>query len=264
MSLLDEIVKNKTREIRQQVRKKPISELLERVRGQRKPNSFSEVLRNEKVVQIIAEIKRASPSAGSLREHFEPVEIAESYKKNGAAAISVLTDERFFAGALDYLRQVRMAVDMPLLRKDFILDPYQVIEARVFGANAVLLIMAILSNSQFSELRAAAKELNLDCLVEVHNSKELERAMMAEPTIVGVNNRDLTTFEVDLSITEKLLEIIPEEIIIVSESGIKSRKDVEFLGQFGVDAVLIGEALMRHADVGKALSKFVGAEKWSR
>ena len=165
---------------------------------------------------------------------------------------------------LDYLGQVQKAVDLPILRKDFILDPYQVIEARAFGADAVLLIMAILSNSQFAELRAAADEINLDCLVEVHNTKELERAMMAESQIVGVNNRDLTTFAVDLSTTEKLLEIIPEEIILISESGIKSRKDVEMLGQFGVDAVLIGEALMRQEDVGKALRKFIGAEKWSR
>ena len=264
MAFLDEILKNKTQEIKQRIRKKPISDLFEQVGGQREPNSFSEVLRNEKAVQIIAEIKKASPSAGRLRENFEPVEIAESYLKNGAAAISVLTDERFFEGKLDYLGQVQKAVDIPLLRKDFILDPYQVIEARAFGADAVLLIMAFLSNSQFSELRAAAKELNLDCLVEIHNSKELERAMMAEPKIVGVNNRDLTTFAVDLSTTEKLIEIIPEEIILVSESGIQSRKDVEMLGQFGVDAVLIGEALMRQEDVGKALSEFVGAEKWSR
>lgn len=264
MSLLDEIVKNKTREINERIEKRPISELFERVEGQQEPNSFFEVLRNEKVVQIIAEIKKASPSAGRLRENFRPVEIAESYQKNGVAAISVLTDERFFEGKLDYLGQIQKAVDIPLLRKDFILDPYQVIEARTFGADAVLLIMAILSNAQFVELRAAADEINLDCLVEVHNTKELERAMIVEPKIVGVNNRDLTTFEVDLSTTEKLLEIIPEEIILVSESGIQSRKDVEFLGQLGVDAVLIGEALMRQEDVGKALSEFVGAEKWSR
>jgi len=264
MAFLDEILKNKTQEIKQRIRKKPISELFEQVGGQREPNSFSEVLRNEKVVQIIAEIKKASPSAGRLRENFEPVEIAESYQKNGAAAISVLTDERFFEGKLDYLGQVQKAVDIPVLRKDFILDPYQVIEARAFGADAVLLIMAILSNSQFAELRAAADEINLDCLVEVHNTKELERAMTAEPEIIGVNNRDLTTFEIDLSTTEKLLEIIPEEIILVSESGIQSRRDVEMVGQLGVDAVLIGEALMRQEDVGKALSEFVGAEKWSR
>jgi len=264
MALLDEIVKNKTKEIKQQIRKKPISELFERVEGQREPKSFSEVIRNEKVVQIIAEIKKASPSAGRLRENFHPVEIAESYRKNGAAAISVLTDERFFEGKLDYLGHVQKAVDIPLLRKDFILDPYQVIEARAFGADAILLIMAILSNSQFTELLATADGINLECLVEVHNTKELERAMTAEPQIVGINNRDLTTFEVDLSTTEKLLEIIPEEIILVSESGIQSQKDVEMLGQLGVDAVLIGEALMRREDAGKALLEFVGAEKWSR
>ena len=264
MAILGEIVKSKTREIKQRIQQKPISELFKQVDRQQDTNSFLEVLKNENVVQVIAEIKKASPSAGTLRENFEPVEIAEHYKRNGAAAISVLTDEKFFNGCLEYLHQIKKRVNIPLLRKDFILDPYQIIEAKLFGADAILLIMAILSNVQFAELRATADEFNLDCLVEVHSTKELERAMLVEPQIIGINNRDLTTFEVDLSITRKLLEIIPDGISSVSESGIQLRKDVEILGQLGVDAVLIGEALMRQEDVGTALSEFIGVEKWLR
>lgn len=264
MSLLEEIIQNKKQEIRKRSKERPISGLLDQINGQEPPNCFSKAVRNDRTVQIIAEIKKASPSAGILREDFDPVAIAADYQENGAAAISVLTDERFFSGKLDYLRQIQKAIDLPLLRKDFILDPYQVIEARAFGADAILLIMTILSNSQFAELKSAAEEAGMDYLVEIHNTDELERAMTGEPGIIGINNRDLKTFEVDLSTTEKLLEIVPKEIILVSESGIQSRSDIERMGQLGLDGVLIGEALMRQEDIGPALREFVGVEKWSR
>jgi len=196
-------------------------------------------------VALIAEVKKASPSAGVIVESFDPVEIAKNYARAGAEAISVLTDEQFFQGHLDYLRSIREAVATPLLRKDFILDEVQITQSGAAGADAILLIVAALEQSQLVRLMASAATYQLDVLVEVHTLAELDRALETDAQIIGINNRDLTTFEVDLRVTEELSEEVPAGVILVSESGIKSAEDLARVKTCGVDAVLIGEALMR-------------------
>jgi indole-3-glycerol phosphate synthase len=207
---------------------------------------FAAALRpGEGKLALIAEIKKASPSAGVIVESFDPVTIARNYERAGVEAISVLTDERFFQGHLDFLKLVRASVAPPLLRKDFILDPLQIIEAAAAGADAILLIVAALSQDQLVALLETAALYQLDALVEVHTLAELERALDTEARIIGINNRNLTTFEVDLGVTEKLSEDVPGEIVLVSESGIRTADDLARIKACGVDAVLIGEALMR-------------------
>jgi indole-3-glycerol phosphate synthase len=194
---------------------------------------------------LIAEIKKASPSAGVILELFDPLAIATNYARAGVDAISVLTDERFFQGHLDYLKLIRDSVPQPLLRKDFILDQVQIMEAAAAGADAILLIVAALSHEQLVLLLEMAALYQLDALVEVHTLAELERALETDAGIIGINNRDLATFEVDLAVTEKLSEEVPPEIVLVSESGIRTAEDLARIKACGVDAVLIGEALMR-------------------
>lgn len=264
MSLLDDIIQNKKREILKSQKEMRLSELFDEIRGLPNPRPFPGVLNEQESVAVVAEIKKASPSAGTIRPDFDPVAIAESYEQNGATAISVLTDKKYFGGCKNHLQAVREKVALPLLRKDFILDPYQVIEARAFGADAILLILNVLSKHQCLELAAAARECELAFLIEVHTIKELESALCEDFTLIGINNRDLSTFEVDLSTTERLIEIIPRDVTAVSESGIKSRKDVERLGAIGLNAVLIGETLMREEDVGAALKNFIGVTRCPR
>jgi len=207
---------------------------------------FGAALRQgEGKVALIAEIKKASPSAGVIAEHFDAVAVAKNYARAGVNAISVLTDERFFQGHLDHLRLVREAVAQPLLRKDFILDPLQIMEAAAAGADAILLIVAALDQEQLVALLETAALYQMDALVEVHTLPELDRALETEATIIGINNRNLRTFEIDLSVTETLSEQVPKEIVLVSESGIRSAEDLARVKGCGVDAVLIGEALMR-------------------
>lgn len=194
---------------------------------------------------LIAEIKKASPSAGVIVESFDPVAIARNYARAGVEAISVLTDERFFQGHLDFLQMVRDSVALPLLRKDFTLDPIQIMEAAAGGADAILLIVAALSQDQLVALLETAALYQLDALVEVHTLAELDRALETDAQIIGINNRNLATFEIDLGVTEKLSEEVPNEIVLVSESGIKTAEDLARIKACGVDAVLIGEALMR-------------------
>jgi indole-3-glycerol phosphate synthase len=194
---------------------------------------------------VIAEIKKASPSAGVIAESFEPVEIAKSYERSGANAISVLTDAKFFQGNLEYLRNVRSAVSLPLLRKDFVWDRTQLAESAANGADAILLIVAALTQDQLVRLLKDTKEYRLDALVEVHTVDELQRALEAGAGIVGINNRNLATFDVDLAVTEELCRSVPDEVILVSESGIKTPRGVARIKACGVDAVLVGEALMR-------------------
>jgi indole-3-glycerol phosphate synthase len=196
-------------------------------------------------LSLIAEIKKASPSAGVIVESFDPLAIARNYARAGVEAISVLTDEQFFQGHPDYLKLVRDAVLQPLLRKDFILDPLQVMESAAAGADAILLIVAALEQEQLIALLEAAALYQLDALVEVHTLAELDRALETDARIIGINNRDLTTFEVDLAVTEKLSEEVPQEIVLISESGIRTAEDLARIKACGVDAVLIGEALMR-------------------
>src|SRR5438132_5762797 len=196
-------------------------------------------------LSVIAEIKKASPSAGVMVESFSPAEIAKNYERDGADAISVLTDSKFFRGSLDHLRNVRDAVSLHLLLKDFIWDRAQIAESTVNGADAILLIVAALTQDQLVRLLKSAKEFRLDTLVEVHSVDELQRALEAGAEIVGINNRDLTTFEVDLAVTEELCRDVPDEVVLVSESGIKMPQDVARVKACGVDAILVGEGLMR-------------------
>jgi indole-3-glycerol phosphate synthase len=207
---------------------------------------FASALQPEKgKLALIAEVKKASPSAGVIVESFDPVAIARNYAGAGVEAISVLTDERFFQGHLSYLEMIRAAVPQPLLRKDFILDPLQIMEASVAGADAILLIVAALNQDQLNSLLETAATYLLDVLLEVHTLAELDRALETPAQIIGINNRNLATFEVDLSVTETLSEQVPEEIVLVSESGIRTTEDLARIKACGVDAVLIGEALMR-------------------
>src|SRR3990172_5714707 len=264
MSILDEIITCKKREVAKQQKKISIQRLIKIVHKTARPADFKNALKKNGSVGIVAEIKKASPSAGVIREDFDAVEIANIYKNNGASAISVLTDKEYFQGDIEYLKQVREAVDLPLLRKDFIIDPYQIVEARVHGADTVLLILNVLSKDHCQELVATAREYDLDYLIEVHTIKELERALCEDYPLVGINNRDLQTFTVDLATTEKLTKIIPDSITVISESGIKNREDIERLSRCGIDAVLIGETLMRQDNIGEMLKSLTDVPKCGR
>jgi indole-3-glycerol phosphate synthase len=204
---------------------------------------------------VITEIKKASPSKGVLRENFIPAQIAQSYEKHGAACLSVLTDINYFQGCNDYLQQARSACNIPVLRKDFTIDPYQVYEARAIGADAILLIVACLELNQMKELEACAHELGLDVLVEVHNGAELDQALELKTPLLGINNRNLKTFEVTLQTTLSLLSAVPKNKTLVTESGILTRADVQLMRENAVNAFLVGEAFMRSADPGAALSE---------
>jgi indole-3-glycerol phosphate synthase len=244
MNRLEEILKVKRQEI-EQLRPRA-AELDRQARAQKDFRDFRSALhRDDEKLAVIAEIKKASPSAGVIAKSFEPAEIAKNYERAGANAISVLTDAKFFQGSLEHLRNVRKAVSLPLLRKDFIWDRAQIAESAANGADAILLIVAALTQDQLVRLLKGAKEYRLDALVEVHSVDELQRALEAGAEIVGINNRDLTTFDVDLMVTEKLCRDIPDEIILVSESGIKTPQDTARMKACGVDAILVGEALMR-------------------
>jgi indole-3-glycerol phosphate synthase len=220
---------------------------------------FVRALRRASAPAIIAELKRRSPSKGLIRSDFEPAALARDYARGGAAALSVLTDEHFFGGHLDYLRSVRDAVPLPLLRKDFVIDAYQLDEARVRGADAVLLIVAAFPDVEGAErlasLRRRAAQLGLDALVEVHDEAQLDVALAAGADLVGINNRDLRNFEADLGVTERLAGRVPEGVVLVSESGIFTHRDVERLEAAGAHACLVGEALMRETDLGVALRR---------
>ncbi len=208
-------------------------------------------------VRVLAEIKRASPSAGAIRAGADPREIAADYQAGGAAAISVLTDEQFFAGHLDFLAQVRGRVPLPLLRKDFIVDRYQVAEARAAGADAILLIVAALEAAQLADLLATASLYQLDALVEVHDAAEADIALAAGASLLGVNHRDLKTFTIDMTLTEQIARRVPPSVVLVGESGIKTAADVRRLGEAGAHAVLVGETLMRAPSPAAALRELL-------
>jgi indole-3-glycerol phosphate synthase len=204
---------------------------------------------------VIAEIKKASPSRGVLREHFVPAEIAASYQAGGAACLSVLTDVDFFQGSDEYLKQARAACSLPVIRKDFIVDPYQVYEARAMGADCILLIVSCLEDGQMKDLNGLAHELGMDVLVEVHDQAELQRALKLNNRLIGINNRNLRTFEVSLETTLSMLEQIPPAAIVVTESGIHSRDDVQLMRANQVNAFLVGEAFMRAENPGEKLAE---------
>jgi indole-3-glycerol phosphate synthase len=225
------------------------------------PRGFARALRSANEsgwTALITEVKKGSPSKGIIRADFDPLEIAEIYQNHGATCVSVLTDQQFFYGHLRYLGLIREQVSLPLLRKDFICDPYQIVEARVYGADAVLLIAAMLSVGQLQEFSGQAAELGLDVLLEVHNEKEVEAALQTDCELIGINNRDLKTFATDIGTTARLAGLIPRERLIVAESGIHSRGDIEVLAQAGARAFLIGESLMREADIGAKMQELLG------
>jgi indole-3-glycerol phosphate synthase len=244
MNRLDEIISAKRREVKQL--RSRAADLEQQARSRNDFRDFRSALQlAEEKLAIIAEIKKASPSAGVIAESFDPVEIAKDYERNGANAISVLTDTQFFQGKLQDLADVRRAVSAPLLRKDFILDEIQIAESAANGADAILLIVAALEQEELVDLLHATSTYRLDALVEVHAREELNRALEAGAKIVGINNRNLATFDVDLAVTEELCREVPDEIVLVSESGIKTPQDVARVKACGVDAILVGEALMR-------------------
>jgi len=221
------------------------------------PRGFAQSLRKRTASgkpAVIAEVKRASPSKGLLRDPFEPAAIAASYQRGGAACLSVLTDEQFFQGAAEHLRQARAACSLPVLRKDFVVDPWQIIEARTWGADCILLIVAALDDQRLHELEACAHDLGMDVLAEVHDAQELDRALALHTPLIGINNRNLRTFEVSLATTIDLLDRIPSDRLVVTESGILAATDVRRMRDAGVNAFLVGEAFMRAADPGTALT----------
>lgn len=236
----------------------PIEELQDRLAEAPPVRDFVQALRNAKGVGLIAEVKKASPSAGLIREDFHPVEIARTYEQHGAACISVLTDEHYFQGHLDFLIDVRKNVGIPVLRKDFILDTYQILEARVAGADSVLLIAECLDQNSLEKLYAYSTELGMEPLIEIYEPQNLQRVLSLNPQLVGVNNRDLKTFVTDLEHSFSLRKQVPEEIVFVSESGIKTHDDVKRLQQEGVQAMLVGESLMRQPEIGPAVAELLG------
>jgi len=246
--ILQRICRVKRDEIRQ-LAQRGEGPLLQEARAQERPRGFRRALAESEGVALVAEIKKASPSKGIIREDFDPVDIARQYAAGGANCISVLTDMQFFHGRLEFLRQVRQAVSLPLLRKDFLLEEIQVVESRAWGADCVLLIVAALEAGVLKALLGRSRALGMDALVEVHDQKELEAAMDAGADLVGVNNRDLRTFEVDLQTTERLAAMIPKGVIVVAESGISTRNEIGRLKMLNVDAVLVGECLMRADDI---------------
>jgi len=256
-TILDRIVADKREELARRQREQPLAALRELVRRMPPARSLAAALR-ARPPGLIAEVKRASPSRGVLRADLDAVALARTYVEAGAAAVSVLTEERYFQGSLADLKAVREAVDEPVLRKDFIFDMYQVFEARAYGADAVLLIAAILNPGLLASLIALARSLGLECLVEVHDEPELERALMAGAEIVGINNRDLRTFEVDLATTERLRPLVPPEVTVVAESGVHTRADVQRLAALGVHGILIGEALVLADDTGAKIRELMG------
>jgi len=256
--ILKKIVARKREEITEARRRVPEAELRASLEGKPPPRGFVKSL-EEKIAAglpgVIAEIKKASPSKGVLRKDFHPAEIARSYAAHGAACLSVLTDRDFFQGSPDYLQQARAACELPVIRKDFIVDPYQVYEARAMEADCILLIVACLDDAQLEELNGLAMALGMDVLIEVHDAAELERALAVENPMVGINNRNLRTFEVSLQTTLELLERIPEGKLVVTESGILAREDVALMRGHGVNAFLVGEAFMRAEDPGERLAE---------
>jgi indole-3-glycerol phosphate synthase len=222
------------------------------------PRGFRAALAADDTVALIAEVKKASPSAGVIRPDFDAVDIAQAYARAGATCVSVLTDRPFFQGDPSYLAEIHACVALPLLRKDFILDPVQIVQARALGADACLLIAAALDPPQLRELHAAVDAHGMDALVEVHNEAELQTALDAGADLIGINNRNLHTFEVSLQVTERLAALVPDGVVLVSESGIKSRQDIAQVKACGVDAVLVGQSLVEVPDVEAAARRFVG------
>jgi indole-3-glycerol phosphate synthase len=257
-TILDDIVAAKRKEVEEAKVRTPAGELRHLADDAPPPLDFLGALSHGPPIRLIAEVKKASPSAGVIREDFDPVRIAQIYRDHGASCISVLTDRPFFQGDLEYLRQIRRAVDLPLLRKDFIIDRYQVLDARAAGADAVLLIAECLDDDALAELHGAIEELGMTALVELYQPENLRRVLDAGVRLVGINNRDLHTFHTDLGHCIRLRKQVPAGRIVVGESGIRTRRDVLELQSAGLHAMLVGETLMAQPDIGKAVDELLG------
>jgi indole-3-glycerol phosphate synthase len=257
--ILDKIVADVAKELEAKKRLVPLTEMVRSAKAQSPPLDFASALRGNSV-RLIAEVKKASPSRGIICSNFNPLEIAGVYAANGAAAISILTEPKYFQGSLDYLRDIKKSLaaePMPLLRKDFITDPYQVFEARAYGADGILLIVAILKPEKLLELLQLSHQLGMMSLIEVHTERELDIAIRSNAKIIGINNRDLNTFKVDLQTTARLRPLIPPDRIVVSESGIRSRQDMNNLKEWGINGALIGEALMTAPDIAAKMKELL-------
>ena len=256
--ILEKIVADNITELESRKSSFPLEELRSMVLEQAPLLDFASALCGERI-QLIAEVKKASPSRGVIRHDFNPVAIAQTYADNGASAVSVLTETRHFQGSLNHIRDIRKSLGnrTPLLRKDFIYDPYQIYESRAYGADSLLLIVAILSCQQLEELLGLSHELGMSCLVEVHNENELEIAQRCQANIIGINNRDLNTLTVDTATTERLRPLVLPDRIVVSESGIKDRSDIEKMSQIGINAVLVGEYLMSARNISARMKELL-------
>jgi len=256
--ILTKIIEAKKKEIEIAKERLPIDKLQKRLLTLPSQRNFKQAISKEHEIALIAEIKKASPSSGVLRHDFDPIKIARIFRAYGASAVSVVTDEKFFRGSLSYIDMIRREVYLPVLRKDFIIDKYQLYESKLAGADAVLLIADLLSRSELFQFLEISKNLAMDAVVEVHNEEDLEKSLGVDSEIIGINNRNLHTFEVNLDTTSNLIRSIPEGKIVISESGIETYEDVMFLKSLGVRAVLVGEALMRSDDIGLKMRELMG------
>ena len=260
--ILDKIVAVKREEIADAIKRKPLAVIREDAESRVLTRDFVSALQGKITAgkaAVIAEVKKASPSKGVLRADFIPADIAQSYAEYGAACLSVLTDKQFFQGSVDYLKQARASCSLPVLRKDFMVDPYQVYEARVMGADCILLIAACLDDQQMKDMEALARSLDMAVLVEVHDETELDRALKLKTPLVGINNRNLKTFEVSLEATIKLSGKVPADRIVITESGIATKADVKLMRDAKINAFLVGEAFMRAEEPGEALAELFGS-----
>ncbi|MCK5595585.1 indole-3-glycerol phosphate synthase TrpC [bacterium] len=256
--ILDKIVENKIQEVKNRKTEEPVAALKGKIDISDKPRDFASAISKQGKMNLIAEIKKASPSAGVIREDFSVERIAEVYKMAKVDTISVLTDKKFFQGEIEYLNVAKNAANVPILRKDFIVDEYQIYESRAYKADAILLIVRILERSQLADYLAITAELGMAALVEVHSERELERALYCDAEIIGINNRDLDTLETNIETSFRIKREVSEDKIVVSESGIKTRNDVEKLYKYGIHAILVGETLIKSDDIESEIRKLVG------
>ena len=257
-NILTQIIERKRVEVDEARRQRPEAMLRDQIDAAPPVRNFVDALRSATDIGLIAEVKKGSPSAGIIRSDFDPVQIAKTYERHGASSLSVLTDEHFFLGHLDYLRAVRAAVEIPVLRKDFMIDRYQVLEARAAGADCILLIAECLDDCRLRDLYFYAAELGMESLIELYDIENLDRVLKLEPALMGINNRDLRTFVTDLDQTTRLAAQIPSTTLLVSESGIKTRADIDRVKAGGARAILVGETLMRSPDIGQAVDDLLG------
>ena len=262
MNILEKIIETKSLEVKNL--KRHLKNLLLESEEVSPPRDFLNSLMSDDLVGVIAEIKRRSPGAGAIRPKLNPVSLATNYESSGAVALSILTDTKYFGGSLKDLREVRDFVGLPILRKDFIIDESQIYESLVSGADAILLIVSVLDDEQLRDYREMAESLGMAALIEAHDLSEVERGLSAGASLLGINNRNLKTFDTNLKTTIDLVREIPPEVVLVSESGVHSKEDVSMLGEAGVDAVLVGESLLRKDDPGKGVRNLSGQGKRGR